>query len=381
MNTSDSDETTYNWKKVSEDVDIEGLKTSAKKLSSPITVAGLSDSFGNVDNGKQYTTEHSVEDILRDLLCKEEYPTVSLVETIPSITFEGVKGATASDFVSNYKNIMEVGTILNLNAVTLNEATITNCYRVGSNFINGYSTDLNKDNIVYNENPPQVDGTSQLTGVYSLTETYSPSIIGDVRTVNSSKNYEDVKFDSGSVIIGLGSNKISLTVESPSGVYTHPEYPEYYVVSNLGSTNVNKKLSKSNVVNGTLNSTKVVSSISVTGVYPVYVNIDSGSFIEEPLEMELTASNTIEFDVPSEVASGIHFAFDYPATHSVTSFEIWNKFENKFVNYAATYESESEIVEKDINGFKYQYNRFATTGNLQGEGKYKITLSKRLDEK
>jgi hypothetical protein len=55
------------WKKVGSDVDIEELKASTKKLSAPITVAGLSGSFGNVSNGKTYTTDNTIEDILRDL--------------------------------------------------------------------------------------------------------------------------------------------------------------------------------------------------------------------------------------------------------------------------------------------------------------------------
>ena len=58
------------WKKVGADINVEELKTSTKKLSAPITVAGLSGSFGNVSNGKTYTTENTVEEILRDLLCK-----------------------------------------------------------------------------------------------------------------------------------------------------------------------------------------------------------------------------------------------------------------------------------------------------------------------
>ncbi len=376
---TDSDNDSYNereWKKVGSDINIEELKTSTKKLSSPITVAGLSGSIGNISNGKIYTTDNTVEDILRDLLCKEIYPSVSLYTNNPTITFNGIN----EEVVSDYKSIMKVGSVLTLNSVTLSEASISGCYRIGSGFTYGYSKD-NDNKKDGNGNPPKQDGTSSLIGVYSLTETYSPLSIGTVRTVDSSEKYEDVKFSEGSVTIGLGSNEISLTAKSPSGVYSHPEYPEYYGVSNLGNTSSDDKLSKSDSVNGTVNSVEINSNISVTGVYPVYVNIDSGSFIEEPLEMELTASNTIEFDVPSEVASGIHFTFDYPETHDVESFEIWNKFENKFVNYAASYESESEVVEKDINGFKYQYNRFVTSGNLQGEGKYKITLSKRLDEK
>ena len=364
------------WKKVGSDIDIEELKTSSKKLSAPITVAGLSGSFGNVSNGKIYTTDNTVEDILRDLLCKEIYPSVSLTTNNPTLSFGGLKNASAS----NHKSVMEVGSVLNLNSVTLGVASITSGSRVGSGFTYGYSVenDGKKDG---NNNPPLISATNvSLVGSYSLTETYSPSSIGTVRTVDASDNCDNVKFDEGSVKIGLGSNTISISATSPSGTYIHPEYPEYFVISNLGKTDVNKKLPKASAVNGSLSSITKSASISVTGVYPVYVNIDSGSLINETKKMQLTASNVIEFvDVPSEVDSKIHFTFDYPATHTVTSFEI-KDLTGKFVKYDATYDSESESVTKVIGGENISYKRFITTGKLQGEGTYKITLSKGLDE-
>ena len=363
------------WKKVGSDINIEELKTSTKKLSAPITVAGLSESIGNVSNGKTYTTDNTVEDVLRDLLCKEIYPEVSLSTTNPTLSFGGLKGATAS----NHESIMEVGSILNLNPVTVETASISNGSRRGTGFTYGYSStnDGNKD---ADGNPPAISASISLVGSYILTETYSPTSIGTVRTSVSSEKNEDVKFAAGSVVIGLGENKISFEATSPSGSYSHPEYPEYYAVSNLGNTNEDKKLSKSSVVNKTLNSIKSTASISATGVYPVYVNIDSGSLINETKKMQLTASNVIEFvDVPSEVDSKIHFTFDYPATHTVTSFEI-KDLTGKFVKYDATYNSESESVTKVIGGENISYKRFITTGKLQGEGTYKITLSKGLDE-
>lgn len=363
------------WKKVGSDINIEELKASTKKLSAPITVAGLSESIGNVSNGKTYTTDNTVEDVLRDLLCKEIYPSVSLSTDNPELSFGGLIGATAS----NHESIMEVGSILKLNPVTVGTASISNGYRRGTGFTYGYSSanDGKKD---ADGNPPAISASTSLVGSYILTETYSPSSIGTVRTSVSSEKNEDVKFAAGSVVIGLGENKISFEATSPSGSYSHPEYPEYYAVSNLGNTNKDKKLSKSSVVNKTLNSIKSTASISVTGVYPVYVNIDSGSLINETKKMQLTASNVIEFvDVPSEVDSKIHFTFDYPATHTVTSFEI-KDLTGKFVKYDATYNSESESVTKVIGGENISYKRFITTGKLQGEGTYKITLSKGLDE-
>ena len=369
---SDSD---IEWKKVGSDIDVEEIKASSKRLSAPITVAGLSSSLGNISNGKVYTTDNTVEDILRDLLCKEIYPTVSLSRTDPSITFGGLSGASAS----NRSSIMEVGSVLNLNAVTVGVATITKPTRSASGFTYGYSVtdDDIKDG---DKNPPSQTGTSELVGNYSLTETYSPASIGTARTVSPSEKNTDVKFAEGSVTIGLGSNKISISATSPSGVYTHPEYPEYYVVSNLGNTDKDKKLAKASAVNnGTVSSKSDSATISVTGVYPVYVNIDSDSFVNDMIKMSLTASNIFEFNVPSEVASEIHFTFDYPATHSVTTFEI-KDLTGKFVPYSATYEAESETVTKVIGGEDVLYKRFVTTGKLQGEGTYKITLSKGLDE-
>ena len=361
------------WKKVGSDIDIEELKTSTKKLSAPITVAGLSGSFGNVSNGKIYTTDNTVEDILRDLLCKEIYPDVSLTTTNPTLSFGGLNGASAS----NYQSIMEVGSILNLNPVTLSVATITRGYRSGTGFTYGCSS-INDGEKDADGNPPTINATSSLVGTYSLSEKYSPSSIGTVRIATSSEKYADVKFEEGSIKIGLGSNTISISATSPSGVYTHPEYPEYYVVSNLGHTNENEKLSKSSAVNQTLSSITKSETISVTGVYPVYVNISSGSFVNDPLKMSLTTGSIFEFDVPSEVASGIHFTFDYPATHTITSFKI-KDLSGNFVDYSATYEAESVTITKVIGEENVSYKRLVTTGALQGVGTYKITLSKGLD--
>ena len=238
--TDDSDSDEREWKKVGADIDIEELKTSSKKLSAPITVAGLSGSFGNVSNGKIYTTDNTVEDILRDLLCKEIYPSVSLTTNNPTLSFGGLKNASAS----NHQSLMEVGSVLNLNPVTVEIASISNGSRRGSGFTYGYSVDNDgkKDG---DNNPPLISATNvSLVGSYSLTETYSPSSIGTVRTVATSDNCDNVKFDEGSVKIGLGSNTISISATSPSGTYTHPEYPEYFVISNLGKTDVNKKTFK-----------------------------------------------------------------------------------------------------------------------------------------
>lgn len=364
------------WIKVGVNIeDIEEKIEISRKLSKPLVVAGLpDDSIGaNIQNGSVYGTDKTIEDVLRDLLCKEIYPNVSLTTKNPIITFGGTNGVSAS----NYSKIMKIGSVLNLNAVTLQGISVSECSRVGSGFNYGYST--NNDNSKDGDNNPlKIYGSYDLIGNYTLTEKYSGTKEegqGHERTSIQSTNHTDVKFDEGSFIIGLGENKITVTATSPSGEYSHPEYPEYYIVSNLGNTHDDKKLLKSNAVDGNMDYKQVVTSISVTGVYPVYVNIVSGSFVDEPIEMELSDSNTFEFKVPSEVVSQKHFTFDYPSTHNCISFKIKDLMGN-FVDYKSTYEIK-ELNDKVVENVKY--NRLTTTGNFQGEGTYKITLSKRLD--
>ena len=373
-----SDNLDREWKKVGADIDIEELKVSTKKLSAPIVVAGLSEGIGNITNGMEFGTDKTVEDILRELLCKEIYPSVYLSTTNPTISFNGI---SIDNNNSNYKSIMEVCSVLNLGSVSLGLANISKPSRVGSGFTWGYSVDNDNKKDNGNNNPPVKDGVSSLVGKYSLTETYTPSSIGTVRTIESSENHENVKFDAGSVKIALGSNIIYISASSPSGSYTHPEYPEYFVVSNLGNTNENKKLKKSSKVDRTLDSITDSVSIEVTGVYPVYVNIDSGRFVEDTIKMDLTLDNVFKFiNIPSESENGIHFKFDYPATHSVTSFEI-EDLKGNFVKFDGEYSAESEIISKVVSGESVLYKRLQTMGKFLGAGlTYRIILSKGLDE-
>lgn len=370
---SDSD---IEWKKVGVDVDIEELKVSTKKLSAPIVVAGLSESIGNITNGMEFGTDKTIEDILRELLCKEIYPSVSLTTVNPTLSFGGITSWGSS----NHSRIMKIGSDLNLNPVTISSASISDGYRVGSGFTWGYSSIDDSDVDNDENNPASISAETSLNGNYTLTETYSPTTIGSPRTVVSSENYEDVKFGEGSVKIALGTNTITFSASSPSGSYKHPEYPEYYVVSNLGKTDVNKKLSKSGEINATLNSiTDNSKSITVIGVYPVYTNIKSDSLVDDMEEMDLTDSDTIELIVPSEVASQKHFTFDYPSSNEVISFMVKDVGGN-FVDFASAYNKESETITKTINGEVVSYKRFITTGKLQGVSTYKIKLSKPLSE-
>jgi hypothetical protein len=97
--------------------------------------------------------------------------------------------------------------------------------------------------------------------------------------------------------------------------------------------------------------------------------------------MSLTTSNIFEFSVPSEVSSEKHFSFYYPSGRVVESFEI-KDLSGNYVPYSAAYENVLVYTpSQSVDGEEILYMRLNTIGKFQGEGTYKITLSKGLDIK
>ena len=371
---SDSDNE-REWKKVGSDIDDEKIKNTSDKLREPIKVIGLSEGLGGIIEGKTYET---IEEILKDLLCKEIYPDVKLETVNPTITFGGIKG----DIISNYNKIMEFGSVLELNPIELYSASISDCYRQAVGFDYGY---MDNDGVIHHDNPEKINGSSSLVGDYKLILEHNSSNIISI----SSSDYNNVKLEKDElekkpIIIELRKNKISLTATSPSGKYSHEEYPDYYVISNLGNKNKLSNYFNLSEVNKDLSSKEYKKNIEITGVYPVYVNIDdtNNTFVDDTIKKILTDSNEIYFDAPSEVeADGIHFTFDYPASHEVENFEV-KDLSGNYVPFKSLYDKEFEIIDKVVGDYEenmIQYKRFKTTGSPQGKSTYKITLSKRLD--
>ena len=376
LTDSDSDsDNEREWKKVGSDIDDEKIKNTSDKLREPIKVIGLSEGLGGIIEGKTYET---IEEILKDLLCKEIYPDVKLKTVNPTITFGGIKG----DVISNYNKIMEFCSVLELNPIALYSASISDCYRQAVGFDYGY---MDNDGVIYYANPESIPGLSSLVGNYKLNLKHN---LSDIISISSS-DYNNIKLEKDEleknpIVIELGENKISLTATSPSGKYSHDEYPDYYVISNLGNKDKLSNYFNLSEVNEELSSKKYEKNIEITGVYPVYVNIDdiNNTFVDDTIKKILTDSDVIYFDAPSE-ANGIHFTFDYPASYEVEHFEV-KDLSGNYVPFKSLYDKESEIVDKVVGDYEeniIKYKRFKTTGNSQGESSYKITLSKRLDGK
>ena len=180
---------------------------------------------------------------------------------------------------------------------------------------------------------------------------------------------------SASATVGLGTNKVTYSATS---TYSAP--------SNNPVRNDNEPTTKTGKTasDGTAiwvsAQTGATSSVSVTGVWPVYDNIVSSALATDAthkLGFQTAATVTIT-NVPGETSTA-HFMFDFPADRSVTSFKVKN-LAGVYVEYTGTWAQDTTVT-KTINGHTASYKRLTTTGAAQGNGvSYQITLSKSLNQ-
>lgn len=94
----------------------------------------------------------------------------------------------------------------------------------------------------------------------------------------------------------------------------------------------------------------------------------------------MQTSNVFEFtNTPTEVGSANNFKFDYPASHSVSKFEMKDPSGN-WVAFSADYNVDSVAnMKKEVQGVQRGYKRLTTAGG-NGSMTYRITLDKTLDQ-
>ena len=124
---------------------------------------------------------------------------------------------------------------------------------------------------------------------------------------------------------------------------------------------------------------KSSSTYEVTAVRPVYSNISNGAFkADADVRFALQSSATFTVTVPTEVGSANNFMFDYPKTHTISSFKV-KDLQGNWVPFSAYYNATSTTVTKTIQGVEHEYYRL-TTGGGNGNGEYQIVLNKTLNQ-
>ncbi|MBR6517564.1 MAG: hypothetical protein IKT40_12105 [Bacilli bacterium] len=312
------------------------ITTDSTKTSVDIEVAGLSSNLGaGFANGDVIPAGTSVEDILIKLLTKELYPDAA---TKPSIDIDGEK-----DF-----GLVEVYSSITVPSVSM---------KTSNGSFNASYTSVTQ---------PAVKG------VTFTNQTITPTVTG----------FNGVKLSAGSTsvnsvttVASLGTNEVKYV---SSANYTAP--------SNLPITNLRKETSKTgeNAANGSAiwaagTATKTVSTTAV-GVYPCFTNISGGKLVST-VNTKLTLTKGNEFtinDVPSEVTNNQVFMFEFPATHSISSFKV-KDLSGNYVDFVSSYTSNT-VVNRDVNGQTVGYKRLMTSTPSQGVSSYKITLDKALNQ-
>ena len=364
--------------------DSDNVNAERTKLSSSITIEGgplaskeVKDAFedGVIPAGTD------IQEILKALLCVEKYPNPTANTPGYTVSITGPSVTNSSDISNN--GLVEVGQKITFNsvtAVTVTASTITN--PKVSKFDYGYSTVLTGGTInpatavTTTWNIRQNDNT-----FYKLSAAITGFTNSSVPTTVTATTNSTCVLSGCTLTAVLGTNTYKVTEEAPQYIGTHSGITNYYIVSNLsGRSDEHKSPSIPANTGLTKTASSTATTFTVKGVYPCYSNIKNNAFIgDATVRLNLTTGNTFTFEsVPTEVNSTYNFMFDYPTTHSISSFLV-KDLQGNWVNFTAFYNDKSGPIEKTIQGTKYQYYRL-TTGGGNGPGAYKITLNKNLNQ-
>ena len=269
-------ESKTNMLKVSDDgLMLDKVNTDATVLQQDIVVAGLSGTLGtgSYTNGTTIPAGTSIYTILQNILCKEEYPSAKVSQNA-SLTSKYSKPSFQLD---NSGKTVEVGTTVNVSAVTGYDPTPTTKSRTYSGFTNGYSLAYGDDQETVTGNPSSVAVTNvELeSGTYSLKREYSGfGKEGAAKTTvsSSSSASTECSIDTEALVVAEGANTVTFTMSGPGHKGTVASSPDYYIVSNLGNTKSDKKVASVSASTPSVATADSSSnSLSVTGAYKYYI--------------------------------------------------------------------------------------------------------------
>jgi hypothetical protein len=359
---------------------VDDMTVDKTKIKEDITIEGgplASDAVKNAFEGGVIPAGTDIQTVLKALLCVEIYPTptknnpnYTVSITAPSVTANKTNNAT-----------VEIGTNIVINEVVANEVVITPTNPIVSGFDHGYSStidgDINKNISISSE----WEISQMENNVYELSVSITQGFTnGTAPEKVQNATYSNCKLASFTLPADLGTNEIAITEDAPKHSGSHTGVDSYYIVSNLGGRSEDKKSVSISAQNIDIDPENQTATYKVTGVYPCYCNIKNSAFVNDTEKLALTTGKTFTFsNVPTEVESPNNFMFDYPNTHTISSFKI-KDLQGNWVNFSSYFNATSEEITKTINGTDYTYYRL-TTGGGNGPAEYQITLNKNLNTK
>lgn len=357
------------------------ITSDVTKTAKEIKVAGITGTLGagGYKNGDVIPSGTSIESILMSILCKESFPTS--VKSSQGNISSSVGSPTIS--LSNTASLQEVGASITLNSVTCGALSVSTTASTVTGLTYGYS--LENDNKADSTSTTiRKEVTSAITNSqYDLRASFT-GFNGKSALSASGTTKDNCKISSATTTISIGTNRIDVTETGPVVSGHADAITSGYVVSNVGNTTLaNTTTTKKYDAVAALNKelTRPISSASttITGVYPCYNNISGGKLVSDTTN-KLTLQSGVTFtftDVPSENANNQVFMFDFPATHTISSFKI--KGPSGFADFTGSYSSNTS-VSKTIQGNTVNYKRLKTSSPSQGVVTYEIKLNKALNQ-
>ncbi len=347
-----------------EKVDVVGFKVGGTPLGEYLK-----------SNGVKEINSGNLEEVLKALFSNETYPASSI--TYPTALKAVTVGKPTISITNHTSNIAEIGTKGTLSAGS--NGSSTNNTITYSGFTYGYSN-ANDNSADNGTNKP---GNVTVTGVADTDSNYSLSFTTDngfgSATIDSKTGSNGaVVSQSKELEYALGTNKVTVTVTSPSYSATVSTQPAKYIISSLGAT------SESEVVNSAPSVTTITAaantntnSITVTGVYPCYSNVNGSGLDSTPatkLAIENTSSYEVEYPGESSTAKRM---FMCPTGRTV-EFIDFNPTSGKF-DTVVTWKKLDEQVTKTLGSYTVTYDVYVRTtdsSNISGGNKVKFNMSK-----
>lgn len=346
-------------------VNVEGFKVGGTPLGEYLKSNGIT----TINGG-------NLEEVLKALFSNETYPASSI--TYPTALKTVTVGKPTISITNQTNNVAMAGTKGTLSAGS--NGSSTNATITYSGFDYGYSNanDSTADSI----NKP---GNVTVTGVADSDANYSLSFVtnngfGD-ETIDTATGTNGAAVTTTKELeYALGTNKVTVTVTSPSYSATVSKQSAKYIVSSLGATD------ESEVVDVTPTITTITAaantntnSITVTGVYPCYSNNGTALTAEANTQLPLANSKVFVYDYVAETVTQ-HAMFACPSNRTCTV-RIYNTLSSQFEDYAGF--SKTGTESKAIGSLTVTYDIYtnnATSTDKYDATKYEFTLSKSTSE-
>lgn len=282
-----------------------------------IQIAGgpLADKMSEVF-GDEIPAGTSLHDFIKLLACTDTYPSTASLEgtfstTIPGLNISGSKTNNA---------VVEIGSTVDVNKINAQATKVNTTDAEVSGLTYGYKTSLDGNVNTGNSISKSWVTTVNADDVYSLTAVAN-GFSGLTNASAENASARDCYLDTQTLTVGLGTNTLSVSETGVGYTGSIDSIDSVYIVSNIGSTSEDHKTeaiaAQTNVES---TPTRITATYSLTGVYPIFNNIN-GDTLQNEVTNKMSISNSKVFTIDYPAEGDERVAFAYPSGRTITKVE------------------------------------------------------------